>query len=156
MNETFRSTCPMTNLLDLVGDKWSLIVIRDLLLCRNTFSQLIQDGEENISTNILTNRLKKLKNYGFIDFVKNRNDHKVKHYYLTDKGIDLNRVLHEMSLWSSKYLTHDFNEVSTVKFEQNKDLSRDLILSNERDAYKKERAKLLEFHLNPESHKVQF
>ena len=82
MNETFRSTCPMTNLLDLVGDKWSLIVIRDLLLCRNTFSQLIQEGEENISTNILTNRLKKLKNYGFIDFVKNRNDHKVKHYYL--------------------------------------------------------------------------
>ena len=146
----------MTNLLDLVGDKWSLIVIRDLLLCRNTFSQLIQDGEENISTNILTNRLKKLKNYGFIDFVKNRNDHKVKHYYLTDKGIDLNRVLHEMSLWSIKYLTHDFNEVSTIRFEQNKDLSRDLILSNERDAYKKERAKLLEFHLNPESHKVQF
>ena len=77
-------------------------------------------------------------------------------YYLTDKGIDLNSVLHEMSLWSSKYLTHDFNEVSTTRFEQNKDFSRDLILSNERDAYKKERAKLLEFHLNPESHKVQF
>ena len=60
----------MTNhLLDLIGDKWSLIVVRDLFLQRNTFSQLLNEGEENISTNILSDRLKKLKESGFIDFV---------------------------------------------------------------------------------------
>ena len=56
----------MTNLLDLIGDKWSLIVIRDLFLYKNTFSQMINEGDEKISTNILSDRLKKLQENGFI------------------------------------------------------------------------------------------
>ena len=98
MTEKFRSKCPMTNLLDLIGDKWSLIVIRDLFLYRNTFSQMINKGDEKISTNILSDRLKKLKENGFIGFINDKNDHKVKHYYLTDKGLDLNAVLYEMTI----------------------------------------------------------
>lgn len=98
MTEKFRSKCPMTNLLDLIGDKWSLIVIRDLFLYRNNFSQMINEGDEKISTNILSDRLKKLQENGFIEFINDKNDHKVKHYYLTDKGLDLNAVLYEMTI----------------------------------------------------------
>lgn len=57
----FRSSSTVSNFLDLFGDKWSLLVVRDLFLYRDTFSQLIQEGEERILTNILTDRLKKLK-----------------------------------------------------------------------------------------------
>jgi len=66
MTEKFRSKCQMTNLLDLIGDKWSFIVIRDLFLYRNTFSQKINEGDEKISINILSDRLKKLQENGFI------------------------------------------------------------------------------------------
>ena len=72
MSEKYRSNCPMANLLDIVGDKWSLIIIRDLFLNRDTFSKLLKSGEEQISTNILTNRLKHLKKNNIIDFVKDK------------------------------------------------------------------------------------
>lgn len=103
MSEKYRSNCPMANLLDIVGDKWSLIIIRDLFLNRDTFSKLLKSGEEQISTNILTNRLKHLKKNNIIDFVKDKNDHKVKHYFLTDKGTDLNAVIYDMTMWSTKH-----------------------------------------------------
>jgi len=135
MTENFRSKCPMTNLLDLIGDKWSLIVIGDLFLYRNTFSQMINEGDEKISTNILSDRLKKLQENGFIEFINDKNDHKVKHYYLTDKGLDLNAVLYEMTMWSNRNLDRDFNKVSTHFLEKTKDVSRDLIISNGKDVY---------------------
>ena len=141
MTEKFRSKCPMTNLLDLIGDKWSLIVIRDLFLYRNNFSQMINEGDEKISTNILSDRLKKLQENGFIEFINDKNDHKVKHYYPTDKGLDLNAVLYEMTMWSNRNLDRDFNEVSTHFLEKTKDVSRDLIISNGKDVYLKERKK---------------
>lgn len=135
MTENFRSKCPMTNLLDLIGDKWSLIVIGDLFLYRNTFSQMINEGDEKISTNILSDRLKKLQENGFIEFINDKNDHKVKHYYLTDKGLDLNAVLYEMTMWSNRNLDRDFKKVSTHFLEKTKDVSRDLIISNGKDVY---------------------
>lgn len=55
-----RSTCPVTNLLDLIGDKWSILIIRDLFIGRNTFSKMLQ-SPEGISTNILVDRLKKTR-----------------------------------------------------------------------------------------------
>ena len=156
MTEKFRSKCPMTNLLDLIGDKWSLIVIRDLFLYRNTFSQMINEGDEKISTNILSDRLKKLQENGFIEFINDKNDHKVKHYYLTDNGLDLNAVLYEMTMWSNRNLDRDFNEVSTHFLEKTKDVSRDLIISNGKDVYLKERKKILDHHLNQHEYKVNF
>ena len=156
MPKKFRSKCPMTNLLDLIGDKWSLIVVRDLFLQRNTFSQLLNQGEENISTNILSDRLKKLKESGFIDFVNDRNDHKVKYYYLTDKGMDLNTLLYEMSMWSNIYLDRDYNKVSTYFFKVTQDLSRDLVISKSKSVYKKERDKLLDYHRNQQLYNVSF
>ena len=59
----YRSGCPISNLVDLVGDKWSLLIIRDFFLDRNTFKQFMESPEA-IATNILTDRLKSLKSKG--------------------------------------------------------------------------------------------
>lgn len=113
MTKKFRSKYPMTNLLDLIGDKCSLIVIRGIFIYRNTFTQIINVGNKKISTNILSDRLKKLQGNGFIDFGNDKNGHKLKHYYLIDKGLDVNAVLNEMTIWSNRNLDLDFNEATT-------------------------------------------
>jgi len=110
-----RSTCPITNLLDLIGDKWSILIIRDLFIGRNTFSKMLQ-SPEGISTNILVDRLKKLVDSGFITFSKDPNDQKIKYYSMTSKGIDLYPVLVEMALWSRKNLDPPFHPLSMEMF----------------------------------------
>tara|TARA_B110000003_G_scaffold200168_2_gene198767 strand:- start:5887 stop:6330 length:444 start_codon:yes stop_codon:yes gene_type:complete len=102
-NLKYRSTCPVSSLLDIIGDKWSLIIIRDLFLDKNTYSDFLK-SDEGIATNILVDRLKKLKTSGLILFHKKIGNKKTKYYYLTDKGIDLYPILCEMTLWSDKYL----------------------------------------------------
>lgn len=111
-----RSTCPVTNLLDLIGNKWSILIIRDLFIGRNTFSKMLQ-SPEGISTNILVDRLKKLVDSGFITFSKDPNDKKIKYYSMTSKGIDLYPVLVEMALWSRKNLNPPFHPLSMEMFE---------------------------------------
>ena len=102
-DSTFRSTCPLSNILDLVGDRWSLILIRDIFIGRNTYTEFLKSPEK-ISTNVLVDRIKKLREYGLIDFRKDKIDSKIKYYYLTDKGINLYPILTEMSLWTKKNL----------------------------------------------------
>ena len=113
---SFRSTCPISNLLDLIGDKWSILIIRDLFIGRNTFSEILQ-SPERISTNVLVDRLKKLVNSGFIEFSRDPNDKKIKLYRLTSKGIDLYPILVQMALWSKKNLNSPFHPLATEMFE---------------------------------------
>lgn len=156
MSEKYRSNCPMANLLDIVGDKWSLIIIRDLFLNRDPFSKLLKSGEEHISTNILTNRLKHLKKNNIIDFVKDKNDHKVKHYFLTDKGTDLNAVIYDMTMWSTKHVNRSFNTVASTWLEKSQGIPRDLIIENGKKNYIEHRQKLLEFHQNQDELHIYF
>ena len=118
---TFRSTCPLSNTLDLVGDRWSLILIRDIFIGRNTFMEFLKSPEK-ISTSVLVNRTKKLIEYGLIDFRKDKIDSKIKYYYLTDKGINLYPILIEMSLWTKKNLptlpTHELAQQSFLEIEK--------------------------------------
>ena len=98
---TFRSTCPLSNILDLVGDRWSLIIIRDVFIGRNTYTEFLKSPEK-ISTNVLVDRIKKLREYELLGFRKDKIDRKIKYYYLTDMGISLYPILTEMSLWTKK------------------------------------------------------
>lgn len=104
----FRSTCPLSIILDLVGDKWSLLIIRDIFMGANTYSQFL-NSPERIASNILVDRINKLKVHGIIKVVRDKEDGKIKHYYLTEKGIDLYPVLAEMMHWSQKYIEVDFH-----------------------------------------------
>ncbi len=99
----------MCNALDIVGDKWSLIVIRDLLGGKTTFKDFM-NGPEKIASNILSQRLKWLKNHEILDFMYRKDNKKEKCYFLTNKGIGLYPVMSELMLWSAKNVNNEFND----------------------------------------------
>ena len=105
-----RSNCPLTSALDIIGDKWSLIIIRDIFLGKKTFTEFIKSSEK-IASNILANRLELLTANGLIKVTKLPNDRKTKLYYLTDKGIDMYPVIYEMMHWSDRNLNKKFGPV---------------------------------------------
>lgn len=100
---TRRSDCPISNFLDFVGDKWSLLILRDLMFFgKHSFSEL-QDSDEKMATNILSKRLDSLEKNGFIEKQTNPLDKRKKIYTLTEKGKDMLPIMLEMVVWSSKY-----------------------------------------------------
>ena len=96
MTDAQRSGCPINLTLEVLGDKWSLLIIRDIMFGnRRHFRELLTKSEEGISSNILADRLKTLLEQGIIT----RED-----YSLTERGIELLPVLAQMSAWGYKYL----------------------------------------------------
>ena len=114
----YRSKCALANFLDHFGDKWSLVIIRDMFLEKKTFNDFLT-SPEGIASNILTNRLKSLINNKIINFKLNPLNKKVKWYYLTDEGTDTYPALIEMMKWSSRNLNNDFGPYSKIWIEQN-------------------------------------
>ncbi len=103
MSEFKRSACPVANLLDVLGDKWTLLVIRDLVIGKKTYKEF-QDSPEGIPTNILAERLKRLQLANIIERTQYQERPVRYAYSLTDKGRDLQPVLHEMVKWGNKYV----------------------------------------------------
>lgn len=100
-----RSDCPISCSLEIWGDKWSLLIIRDLMIKRECTYGELQKADEKIASNILAARLQHLLENGIID-KKNHPDNKLKViYFLTEKGIDLIPLIVEINLWGDKYLT---------------------------------------------------
>lgn len=98
-----RSDCPISTALDIFGDKWSLLIIRDMMFKgKNTYGDFLESGE-NIATNILADRLALLECAGIISKHKHPESKAKILYKLTSKGIDLILVLIEMIAWSEKY-----------------------------------------------------
>ena len=98
-----RSTCPAACALDIAGDKWTLLVVRDLLRGRHTFKELLA-ADEGIPTNILADRLKKMAGAGLIDS-KPYQERPVRYAYtLTKKGHDLGHVLTAVARWGKKHI----------------------------------------------------
>jgi DNA-binding HxlR family transcriptional regulator len=100
---TRRSACPISITLDILGDKWTLLIIRDLMFSgKKTYGEFLQ-SEEKIATNILADRLLILEKTGIVE-KKAFPGNKVKNLYqLTPKGIDLSPTLFEIILWGDKY-----------------------------------------------------
>ena len=98
-----RSDCPISCSLDIWGDKWSLLIIRDLMFSKQcTYGDFLK-SEEGIATNILASRLQNLEENKLIEKL-NHPDSKAKVLYkLTQKGIDLLPVMIEINLWAEKY-----------------------------------------------------
>lgn len=99
-----RSDCPISCSLETWGDKWSLLIIRDLMIKKEcTYGDFLK-AREKIATNILASRLNNLTENGIIA-KKDHPDNKLKIlYYLTEKGIDLLPLIVEINLWGDKYL----------------------------------------------------
>jgi DNA-binding HxlR family transcriptional regulator len=98
-----RSPCPVTFALDQVGDKWSLLVVRDLMFHgKKTYGEFLESGE-GIATNVLADRLKCLETEGLVEKIRDPENKRRYLYSLTGKGLDLAPVLLEMVRWSAKY-----------------------------------------------------
>ncbi len=98
-----RSPCPVANLLDVLGDKWTLLVVRDLLTGAKTYKE-IQHSPERIPTNILAERLKRLQREEIIGRIQYQEKPVRYTYMLTDKGMDLRPVISAMAKWGNKYV----------------------------------------------------
>jgi len=90
--------------LDIVGDKWSLLIIRDIMMNgKNTYNEFLK-SEEKIATNVLADRLAMLESAGILA-TEEHPDSKAKIFYrLTHRGIDLLPILVELILWSDEHL----------------------------------------------------
>ncbi|MGC5743629.1 winged helix-turn-helix transcriptional regulator [Chryseobacterium sp. NFX27] len=98
-----RSDCPISCSLDIWGDKWSLLIIRDLLYAQQcTYGDFLK-SEEKIATNILASRLLMLEENKLIIKLEHPESKAKVLYKLTKKGIELLPILIEISLWSEKY-----------------------------------------------------
>ncbi len=100
MKNNFRCKCPITSALDIMGDKWSLVLIKQMLFEGKTTFKDFSESQESIASNILTNRLKMLEEFGIIYKEKLPNNRKTNIYLLTNKGLALTPVLLELTLWS--------------------------------------------------------
>lgn len=99
-----RSPCPVANTLDLIGDKWTLLVVRDLLLGKRTYGELL-DSPERIPTNLLADRLKRLEQAGLIESAAYQ-DRPVRYAYtLTPKGAALGDVLQAFVRWGKAHIS---------------------------------------------------
>jgi DNA-binding HxlR family transcriptional regulator len=98
-----RSECPLNASVEMLGDRWSLLIIRDMMLRGfRTYKEFLQ-CYEGIATNILADRLHKLVAYGILTSEPDPSDGRKLIYSLTAKGIDLAPVLTEMVLWAAAH-----------------------------------------------------
>ncbi|MCG7532069.1 helix-turn-helix transcriptional regulator [Psychrobium sp. MM17-31] len=100
---TKRSDCPIAHALDIFGDKWSLLILRDMLFFAKTSFSELQQSDEKIATNILSSRLEHLEKQHLLSKTVNPNDKRKKHYQLTQQGIDLLPIILEIMVWSHTY-----------------------------------------------------
>lgn len=98
-----RSLCPINLALELVGDAWTLLIVRDLMLRGHTGYQAFLRSGEKIATNILADRLVRLEQHGLISKAADPADARKYIYSLTEKGADLAPLLVEMTLFSLRH-----------------------------------------------------
>ena len=113
MTNKFRSTCPISSTLDIVGDKWSLLIIRDMLIKHKKTFKDISNSDERIAPSILSARLKLLESYQLIFRTKAVENKKENIYLLTDKGVELAPIITEFTLWGDKWM-REFNQIDTI------------------------------------------
>ncbi len=100
----WRSVCSITTGLDVIGDKWSLLIVRDLIAHGTRTYSEFRDAAEHVSTNILADRLRLLSSLGIIERTNPGAAARNNAYRLTESGAALRPVLEDIGKWSQKYL----------------------------------------------------
>ena len=122
-----RSDCPISNALDHLGDKWSLLVIRDIAFFgKRAYNELLHSSE-GIATNILSSRLKSLEASCIIKKTPDPSDRRRQIYSLTESGKDLIPVMLEMILWSAKHYSDTLDIPTELVQKANED--RDALIN---------------------------
>jgi DNA-binding HxlR family transcriptional regulator len=126
MSETdgFRSDCPVASALDLVGDRWTLVVLRDMIFGAATFGDFVL-GAERIPRNILADRLKRMERQGLVRRERYQERPERYLYFMTSKGADFLPVIQALSLWSARHLGHVYAPPDTLLAARPEDLTPD-------------------------------
>ena len=104
-SKPLRSDCPIANSLDIIGDRWTLLIIRDILINGKHRFREFQEIPESFPTNILSDRLKRLVQWGLVE-KKTYQDHPVRYeYHLTEEGLALEPVLKALENWGTKFFS---------------------------------------------------
>lgn len=100
-----RSDCPVNYAVETLGDKWSLVILRDIIFWgKHTYGEFLK-SDEKIATNILANRLEYLETEGLISKSPHPDDKRKDYYAVTETGIELVPMFIEMIAWSAKQET---------------------------------------------------
>ncbi|WP_238474566.1 helix-turn-helix domain-containing protein [Maribacter algarum] len=111
----FRSSCLIASCLDLIGDKWSLLIIRDMLMHhKKTFKEFVA-SDEGIASNLLSSRLKMLESLHIITKRKLPANKKENIYLLTEKGMDLAPMILEIVRWSDKHVREQHPDMNSYE-----------------------------------------
>ena len=134
MNNNFRCNCPITSALDIVGDKWTLVIIKQMLLEEKKTFKDFSESDEAIASNILSSRLKMLEEFKIITREKLPHNKKTNIYVLTEKGLGLTPTIIELTLWSDLNIReHHSSIISDSRIEmikKNKEESIKMIVEN--------------------------
>jgi len=98
-----RSTCPVAYTLDIIGDRWAILIIRDIVFMGKSSYGEFANSEEGIATNVLADRLKRLEIQGIIAKKQDSNKLSKYVYSLTEKGFDLLPIMVEMIMFAAKH-----------------------------------------------------
>lgn len=110
-----RSNCPVSSSLDIWGDKWSLLIVRDLMFAKQcTYGDFLKSAEK-IATNILASRLQMLEENGIITKLEHPDSKAKVLYKLTQKGIDLLPLMVEINLWAEKYFSLPEDRLAIIR-----------------------------------------
>jgi DNA-binding HxlR family transcriptional regulator len=101
---TFRSQCPISLALDVIGDRWSLLIVRDLMFAGKRYYRELLRSDEGISSNILAERLARLVDVGILSRTGDPTHKQKAIYSLTPMGIDLLPLVAQLGIWGRKYL----------------------------------------------------
>jgi DNA-binding HxlR family transcriptional regulator len=104
MSQSRRSPCPIACSLDLIGDRWTLLVIRDMMFFKKQRFEEFLESPEEISTNILASRLKSLEEIGLVEKQPYGNHSRRMNYQLTERGKSIRPVLKAMIAWGLKHI----------------------------------------------------
>jgi DNA-binding HxlR family transcriptional regulator len=99
----FRSICPVATGLDILGDKWTLLILRDMIWGHKSLFSEFKESPEQMPSKMLSNRLKKLEEMGFISKKMGLTNKKSIYYLLEDKGMDTFPIMIEMAIFTSKH-----------------------------------------------------
>jgi len=102
MEYKFRCECPITSALDILGDKWILVIIKLMLIQDKKTFKDFTESDEAIATNILASKLKYLEEFGIITKTQLPDNKKTNLYLLTEKGLALTPIIVELSIWSDE------------------------------------------------------
>ena len=138
MKVDFRCDCPITSAIDILGDKWTMVIIKQMLIeDKETFKDFVE-SDEAIATNILSSRLKMLEEMKIITKDKLPGNKKTNLYRLTERGLALTPLVVELALWSDEFVRefHPIirNNVELEHMKNNKEVFIQIVIDNYRES----------------------